>query len=154
MQITVIRAEELASWRGQDEWLSHVAGLLTDTAHECVGEPAVGMWALRDGDAVIGCVGIRRRRTNGRLELCRLHVRPEYRGRGLSRRLIFHALSHAHSHSEERVTAQVREDNAPAFRALSGFGFREISRHVREADGKTILLLEETREIEPYDMHL
>lgn len=154
MQITEINAEELASWTGEDEWLSHVAGLLQETADQCQGEPAVGMWVLRDGELTVGCVGMRRRRANGRLELCRLHVRPDYRGRGLSRRLIFHALSHAHSHSDERVTAQVREDNAPAFRALTGFGFHEILRHVREDDGKAILLLEETRELRRHDVHL
>ena len=61
----------------------------------------------------------------------------------MSKLLVRHALDHAHAHSREAVTAQVREDNAPSFAALSRFGFREVSRSVRERDGAVVLLLEE-----------
>lgn len=152
--ISAVSRGDLASWDRSDEWLAVIARLLKEMADECEGEPALGMWVLRDADLIVGSVGIRRRKANGRLELCRLHVRPEYRGRGLSSRLIFHALAHAHAHSDEKVTAQVREDNAPAFRALAAFGFREISRRVREADQKPILLLEETGELRQHDVRL
>ena len=138
-----IKRVGISAWDRSDEWLAMVAELLDAWAFECEGEPAVGMWVLRDADVIVGTVGIRRRRFNGRLELCRLHVRPESRGRGLSKRLIGHALSHAHAHSQEAVKAQVREDNVPAVAALTSFGFREISRAARHSDGKTILLVEE-----------
>lgn len=137
--------EDMASWDRADPWLARIAALLEETADECSGEPAGGMWVMREGRLITGCVGIRRRRANGRLELCRLHVRPECRGRGLSKQLIQHALTHARARSGEAVTAQVREDNVPALRALTSFGFCEISRATRQSDGATILLLEERR---------
>lgn len=143
--IAEVRPEDLASWDRSDEWLAHVADLLEETADECCGEPAVGMWALWTGGLTVGCVGVLRRRRTGRLELCRLHVRPEFRGLGLSKRLIAHALAHAHKHAGEAVTVQCREDNAPAAAALRRFGFREVSRHVRPDDGTVILLMEEQR---------
>ncbi|MHC4591290.1 MAG: GNAT family N-acetyltransferase [Planctomycetota bacterium] len=141
--ITEVRPQDLESWGRSDEWLAQIADLLEETADECSGEPAVGMWALRAGDLTVGCVGVLRRRKTGRLELCRLHVRPEFRGRGLSKRLIAHALAHAHAHAAEAVTAQCREDNPRALAALAAFGFAEVSRTARAEDGKTILLLEE-----------
>lgn len=151
---SAIGREDTASWDRSDAWLAVVAELLEETADECRREPAVGMWMLRDGDLIVGTVGILRRRKTGRLELCRLHVRPQYRGRGLSRRLIFHALAHAHAHSDEWVTAQVREGNIPACRALAAFGFREMSRHIRDRHRKTILVLEETNELRQHDVYL
>ncbi len=142
-RITRIQAGDIADWDRADDWLVMVGDLLQETSTECHGEPALGMWAVTEDDRVIGVVGIRRRRTNGRLELCRLHVRPEHRGRGLSKRLIGDALAHAHAHSPEHVTAQVRQGNAPAETALARCRFVEVSRSTREHDGATILLLEE-----------
>ena len=140
-----VHVTDFALWERSDSWLAQMAVLVEQSAEDCQGEAATGMWVLKSGEVIVGCVGIRRRRFNGRLELCRLHVRPTYRGQGLSKRLIRHVLDHSHAHCQERVTAQVREGNAPAVGALSRFGFREISRTVRQQDGKTILLLEERK---------
>jgi len=142
--IRPVHLADIASWDTNDDWLAGIAALLQEWGDEFTGEPAVGMWVLWHRELIVGCVGIRRRRLNGRLELSRLHVQPEYRGRGLSKLLIRHALGHAHAHSNEAVTSQVRLGNAPATAALAAFGFRELSRNVRHTDGATILLLEET----------
>ena len=142
--VPVTRAELTELQEPSDAWVARVAGLLADTANECQGEPAVGMWTLKREGRVVGCVAIRRRKRNGRLELCRLNVRAQFRGRGLSRQLVKHALNHAHFGSPEAVTAQAAGDNWPALAVLREFGMREISRTGPDAEGQVILLLEET----------
>jgi GNAT superfamily N-acetyltransferase len=51
-------------------------------------------FALLDGEALIGTVALQRQ-TDTTCELCRMYLAPGYRGRGLGRRLLEHAVREA-----------------------------------------------------------
>ena len=55
LTIVQIGPEALVSPDQSDEWLAEVAALLRGSTEECSGEPAVGMWLMRDSARVVGC---------------------------------------------------------------------------------------------------
>jgi GNAT superfamily N-acetyltransferase len=78
---------EYADWlgvdldfQGFDEEIGDLAGVY--------GPPAGRLFLAFDGAAPIGCVGLRPLAAEGEAEMKRLFVRPEFRGRGVARRLV------------------------------------------------------------------
>ena len=62
----------------------------------------------------------------GEAHILNLCVRPELRGRGLSRRMLNHLLELAHTVEVQTVFLEVRPTNAAAVRLYSSAGFCEI----------------------------
>ncbi len=82
-----ILIHEYAEWlgvdlgfQGFDEEVGDLAGVY--------GPPAGRLFLAFDGDVSVGCVGLRPLAPDGEAEMKRLFVRPDFRGRGVARRLV------------------------------------------------------------------
>ena len=90
------------------------------------GEPAAGFTLVRAAP--------------GEEELLLIAVRPEYRSRGIGRRLLDGVLADARERGAERVFLEMRHNN-PAARLYRGAGFEPIGRrrnYYRLPDGSRI----------------
>lgn len=78
----------------------------------------------------------------GEVELARVGITPEARGRGLSRRLLDEALQTWRSSGAEIVFLEVRASNEPARRLYVSRGFEVISKRAKYYDdGEDALIL-------------
>ncbi len=88
--------------------------------------PAGVLLLARDGDALLGCAGVRALDERRVAELKRLYVRPEARGRGIAERLVRAAITFA----EDAGYGAVRLDSLPSMgsaqRLYERLGFHEI----------------------------
>ncbi|HEX4585330.1 MAG TPA: GNAT family N-acetyltransferase [Burkholderiaceae bacterium] len=85
---------------------------------------------ILDQDQVVGWCEVRRDLLPGRAHtgLLGMGLRAPYRGRGLGRQLIEHALRQARERGFERIELLVRSPNARAMRLYSQVGFQEEGR--------------------------
>lgn len=79
----------------------------------------------RDGDRLAGCVCLRTM-DEGRCEMKRLYVRPEYRGQHLGRQLVEEVLDEARRHRYTNVLLDTLATMHAATRLYRSFGFVEI----------------------------
>lgn len=120
-------------WQAMDE-------LAEDIAYW--GEHRVGMFAVREGGAFQGVVGIHDR-PDGRGKALRFAVWHEARGRGVAREAAGAALRDAHMRGRlERVVAVARADNFGSRMVLGAIGMRECDAFLR--DGNIMLVYEST----------
>lgn len=86
--------------------------------------PGVRLWALRDGDELLGTVALAPLEP-GHEELKSMRVAPAARGRGAGRRLLEHALDDARRRGIERISLETGSQDffAPARRLYASHGF-------------------------------
>jgi ribosomal protein S18 acetylase RimI-like enzyme len=76
-----------------------------------------------DGELVVGACAVLRI-DHAVVELAKLSVAPDARGRGIGRRLTLAAIAHAQSLGAERVVLVSNSQLAPAIRLYESLGFR------------------------------
>jgi ribosomal protein S18 acetylase RimI-like enzyme len=83
------------------------------------------LWVAVDGDEVVGSVALREvgDRT---LELKRMYLRPEARGRGLGKQLLEIALDYARTNGTEVIRLDTSERMLAAQRLYEANGFRRV----------------------------
>ena len=121
---------------------SHAAGfrsLVADTLHEFGFEPDpafdgdlddpasayTALWVAVDDGDVVGSVALREL-GDGALELKRMYLRPERRGRGLGKRLLTLALDWAREHGAAAVRLDTSERMVAARRLYETYGFERV----------------------------
>jgi [ribosomal protein S18]-alanine N-acetyltransferase len=85
-------------------------------------------WLLEVGRTPAGH-GVLSLRSEARL--LNLSIHPDYRGRGLGRRLLLHLLERARLHTAAGVRLLVRAGNQEALRLYTAVGFVEVGRRRR-----------------------
>jgi GNAT superfamily N-acetyltransferase len=85
----------------------------------------IALWVAVEGDAVIGSVALRDL-GDGAVELKRMYLRPDQRGRGLGRELLGVALAWAREHGMHRVRLDTSERMAAAQRLYEAHGFVRV----------------------------
>jgi molybdopterin-guanine dinucleotide biosynthesis protein A/N-acetylglutamate synthase-like GNAT family acetyltransferase len=83
------------------------------------------VWVALRGERVAGSVALRRIGPDA-VELKRMYLRPEERGRGLGRRLLDTALLWAREHAVDRITLDTTERMAAAVRLYERYGFVHV----------------------------
>jgi GNAT superfamily N-acetyltransferase len=83
-------------------------------------------WLLRAGGSPEGCCLLNHCPANRAVELVYLGISPGLRGRGLSRRLLEHALARADAPDAREITCAVDTRNTPAVRLYHAMGFRSF----------------------------
>ena len=83
------------------------------------------LWVALDGDDVVGSVALRDL-GDGALELKRMYLRPDQRGRGLGKELLALALGWAREHGARAVRLDTSERMVAAQRLYESHGFRRV----------------------------
>src|SRR5207253_3329661 len=83
------------------------------------------LWIAVTGDEVVGSVALRDLGDH-QLELKRMYLRPDQRGRGLGKRLLAIALDWARANGTKVVTLDTSERMAAARRLYEAYGFRRV----------------------------
>jgi len=99
-------------------------------------EGASGFWVACYHGTVIGMIGVQRTRENT-AEMRRLGVRPDYRRRGVGRRLLEHALDFCQQRGYLKIVLDVRIERNPAISLFDACGFR-LSRTREIGDHKVL----------------
>lgn len=114
--------------------------LVADTLHEFGFEPDPGLdrdlddpggtyaalWLALEGDDVVGSVALRDL-GGGAVELKRMYLRPEQRGRGLGKELLALALAWAREHDMSVVRLDTSERMVAAQRLYEAHGFERVA---------------------------
>lgn len=87
------------------------------------------VWVALDDDEVVGSVAMRRL-GDGAVELKRMYVHPQRRGRGLGRRLLGTAMEWARSEELARVVLDTTEEMYAARHVYEQAGFRRTGTRV------------------------
>ena len=83
------------------------------------------LWIAVDGDTVVGSVALRELGDNA-VELKRMYLRPDQRGRGLGKRLLGVALDWARANGMRSVRLDTSERMVVAQRLYEANGFRRV----------------------------
>ena len=92
-------------------------------------EPKLWSAYYRD-DQPVAVLLLNRLIDRAELELVYLGLSPAFRGKGLGKRLMQHALSLARAHNDTGIHLAVDQQNAPAMQLYKGLGFRATGRKV------------------------
>jgi putative acetyltransferase len=84
-----------------------------------------GLWVALDSDDVVGSVALREL-GDGALELKRMYLRPDQRGRGLGKELLALALAWARERGARVVRLDTSERMVAAQRLYEAHGFRRV----------------------------
>jgi putative acetyltransferase len=84
------------------------------------------LWVAVDGDKVVGSAALRDL-GDGRVELKRMYLRPDQRGRGLGRELLALSLEWARAHGQRAVRLDTSERMVAAQRLYEAHGFERIA---------------------------
>ena len=93
--------------------------------HELLNDPRAVYHALTDGERLVGNVFVYN--WQGELDyvkIMNLSVHPEYRGRGLARRLLTLVTEEYSRHGMKRFCGETRSSNAAMQRAFEACGYR------------------------------
>lgn len=80
---------------------------------------------VTDDGGIAGCVGLYPLR-EGVVELRKMYLRPEYRGKGTGRRLLDHALAAAREIGFRRVELETNSRLVEAIRMYERYGFQPV----------------------------
>jgi GNAT superfamily N-acetyltransferase len=83
------------------------------------------LWVALDGAEVVGSVALRDLGDGG-VELKRMYLRPDQRGRGLGRQLLGVALDWARDHDMRAVRLDTSERMLAAQRLYEAYGFERV----------------------------
>lgn len=115
-----------------EEWLVRYVSIepadieILHHPHEMILEPGGMIFFALDGDAAVGCVAMIPDRDGG-MELAKLAVTEEYKGRGIGNLLMAEALTYADGRKAEPVYLYTNRKLVPAIGLYEKFGFREIA---------------------------
>jgi len=84
------------------------------------------LWIAVDGDSVVGSAALRDL-GDGAVELKRMYLRPEQRGRGLGKQLLALALDWARTHDMSVIRLDTSERMVAAQRLYEAHGFRRVT---------------------------
>jgi len=84
-------------------------------------------WVAKDGDRVIGTVAIQEK-TPQKANVKRLFLLPEYRGKGIGKMLLLHALNHCRRQNFQEVTLITSTYAADAQRLFQHVGFQKTDK--------------------------
>jgi GNAT superfamily N-acetyltransferase len=82
-------------------------------------------FALLEGEAVIGTVALQHE-TDANCELCRMYLAPQYRGHGLGRRLLEHALREARERGFKEMRLKTASVLVEAISLYNRAGFSTV----------------------------
>ena len=127
---------EYLAWHLAD--VEAVAGIRISPAEELASDlatldqfalPSGGLFVARDGDRLVGCVGLRAVAASAgeAAELKRLYVRPEARGRAVARRLLAAALAFASEANFRTVRLDTFETMTAAQSLYRALGFCAVA---------------------------
>jgi DNA-binding MarR family transcriptional regulator/GNAT superfamily N-acetyltransferase len=95
-----------------------------------IGEPASGMWLASQGDAVVGCVVLRRLRSIPRASECkRLYVKPAARGNGIADLLLDAQEDFARSQGIDWIYLDSYDDLKTAIALYERRGYERCARY-------------------------
>lgn len=77
------------------------------------------------GNSVVGCAGLSRRDTN-LSEIKHVCVHPDYRKKGIGKKLVSLAIANAQT---DYVYMTIRDDNVPSLRMAQSLGFVYVKKH-------------------------
>src|ERR671934_429885 len=89
------------------------------------GSSYAALWIALDGDEVVGSVALRDL-GDGAVELKRMYLRPDQRGRGLGRELLALALAWSREQGARVVRLDTSERMVAAQRLYEAYGFRRV----------------------------
>lgn len=118
--------------------------LLENTTPENSSLPFHG-YVCVENDAIIGNLTLipLRNREKYTYFVANVAVHPDYRGRGIGRKLTERAIRHVGEHNGKRIYLQVKDDNVGAIRLYQKLGFEEICRRTmwvyRPKDSSTLI---------------
>jgi GNAT superfamily N-acetyltransferase len=90
------------------------------------GAAYAALWIADDAGSVVGSAALRDL-GDGAVELKRMYLRPEARGRGLGKQLLGVALDWARSHEKRAVRLDTSERMVAAQRLYEAHGFRRVA---------------------------
>jgi len=108
----------------------------TLSAGRVLNGPIIYMVEL-DGDAIMGCIGLKKLRMRTFWELCHLCVHPKYRGLRLAPKLVEAAYKRIPTGN---AWATIREDNIPSIRTFLRCDF-DISSKFKSSNKKYFLVV-------------
>jgi len=82
---------------------------------------------IRDRNKVVGCAGVKKL-TDEIVEFKRMYILPEYRGKGLGKKLIEVRLECCRSENFKKVVLDTTTRNTKAIKLFKMFGFQETKR--------------------------
>ena len=123
-----------------------MAGHPTAFAEQLTDEVVVGAF---DEGRLIGALGLDPQTDPKAGIVTSVYIRPDWRRKGVARRLFHLALGEARKRGLQRLTLTVAEDNHPAIHFYQGQGFRFAGRgdRVLASDGRFLELIELAREL-------
>jgi ribosomal protein S18 acetylase RimI-like enzyme len=89
-----------------------------------------GVFVAECNGTVIGCITTWQDREAGLGHIPNIAIRADYRGQGLGRRLIEHALQHFRTSGLTHAKIETLEQNATAQHLYTSLGFREVARQI------------------------
>ncbi|MCL5801920.1 MAG: GNAT family N-acetyltransferase [Gammaproteobacteria bacterium] len=84
------------------------------------------VWVYEEAGCVAGDTVLLYRRNSAQARLYSVIVHPRYQGRGIARALLHHAEQAATRRGCQRLSLEVRTDNAPALRLYQKDGFQPV----------------------------
>jgi molybdopterin-guanine dinucleotide biosynthesis protein A/RimJ/RimL family protein N-acetyltransferase len=147
-----LRDAEVAIVPLRDEHAAAFGALVTETHREYgfgydaqldadLDDPVghfVAAWVALQGDEVVGSVALRRLHAR-EVELKRMYLRPEQRGRGIGQRLLDMALLWAREHRIDRIILDTTEAMAAARRLYERNGFVRFAGTAERQDRELLL---------------
>lgn len=131
--------EEYAAGLGVDLCFQNFAHEMDHIA-EAYSPPAGAMLLAREGDAAIGCVGLRPFGDAGDCEMKRMYVAPAGRGRGTGRRLAEAVIAAARAAGYSRMLLDTLPHLKAARELYATLGFRPIPEYRHNPVPGTVFL--------------
>ena len=131
-------AREVARWPASLEevrlWAGSAGGWPVDASvfRRWHAEPDVKPYVLRDGEATVGYGELWTDEAEQEVELARIIVDPDYRGRGVGKRLVCMLLERASVTSLPDAFVRVVPENGAAIACYVGAGFSPVPEKERE----------------------
>lgn len=108
-------------------------------------EPGAGVWLANDGEAVVGCIALRRlERFEKSGEVKRLYVKPEYRGQHIAELLLAELEMYARGVGYRTLYLDSKDDLTAAIRFYEKHGYEPCERY-NENPQATIFMRKDLR---------
>lgn len=98
---------------------------LLDNPQKHIIDPGGCIYLAAEGNEIVGCAGLMIV-CNGEYELVKMSVAPAYRGRGISKFLLDHCISHAKKLNAAKITLFSNHQLEKAIRLYQQYGFVNV----------------------------